>query len=345
MALNVKVTLQEPPHRTITGLEDADAIRIISGWVKWCLDFQSWLIDALDDDDIFAEAKAGQQLDMAALSARIIESKNVALHVLLASSTRGLLIAICRRLIHLDYTARKAINAVNMQNGHGAPFISNTLRQSYTAIAALTNASVIRCQKFEKLLESISAAVKNAYQAANLPSGPPPLHTPPKVGEATRNAIEQQILFGEHLPRIFAPVVAEMFSTMLPKLKADIDPSELFFHDYSLLGLPDANAPETLAQLEGLPAPRKQQLRKQLEERAFKVIDVLTKTPKDMRSQDHNGKSGRAERRFKRCARCAAAMEDTIVTRPSAANYLISQQRRCYCNGNWNILPAGKAVA
>lgn len=58
-----------------------------------------------------------------------------------------------------------------------------------------------------------------------------------------------------------------------------------------------------------------------------------------------NGGAGAASsKRWRRCARCAAVMEDVISPRP-ALQWLVMQQRRCFCGGYWDTLVGGEMVA
>lgn len=86
----------------------------------------------------------------------------------------------------------------------------------------------------------------------------------------------------------------------------------------------------------------------------------LTNPPKTPRSINGSGQNGldeghdggngngqdknRLTARWRRCARCAAVMEDTMSQRQSL-QWLMMQQRRCFCSGYWDNLPPGKIVA
>ena len=53
---------------------------------------------------------------------------------------------------------------------------------------------------------------------------------------------------------------------------------------------------------------------------------------------------GRQGARWRRCARCAAVMED-VLTQRQALQWLVMQQRRCFCSGFWDTLLPGELVA
>ncbi|KFY19349.1 hypothetical protein V493_08002, partial [Pseudogymnoascus sp. VKM F-4281 (FW-2241)] len=250
MAMNVRLPIhdQQQQQKKVLGLEDSEVIRLLAGSVRWCLDLMSWLVDCLlhpEDPEVFESVTKGEDGSIPLLSAHLLATNNIALHVLLSSATRGFLTGICRRLVHLDYTARKAMSAaqsVSAPPGQSAPLISNSLRASYTAIATLTSSSIVPISHFEAFVARIADVVKEAYTTAKLPSQQQAQAVTGVPGDSSRNNIEQGILFGGPLPEVMAPAISRIFSEELPKLRAEIDPSRLFFHDFSILGLPDANA-------------------------------------------------------------------------------------------------------
>ncbi|KFY20265.1 hypothetical protein V491_03862 [Pseudogymnoascus sp. VKM F-3775] len=226
MAMNIRVPIPDQQKRVL-GLEDSD-----------CLLHP-------EDPEVFESVAKGEDGSIPRLSAHLLATNNIALHFLLSSATRGFLTGICRRLAHLDYTARKAMSAgqsVSAPPGQSAPLISNTLRASYTAIATLTSSSIVPISHFESFVARIADVVKEAYTTAKLPSQQQAQGVQGIPGDSSRNGIEQGILFGGPLPDVMAPAISRIFSEELPKLRAEIDPSRLFFHDFSILGLPESSA-------------------------------------------------------------------------------------------------------
>ena len=329
-----------------------EVIRLLAGSVRWCLDLMSWLIDCLlhpEDPEVFESVTKGEDGSIPLLSAHLLATNNIALHVLLSSATRGFLTGICRRLVHLDYTARKAMSAaqsVSAPPGQSAPLISNSLRASYTAIATLTSSSIVPISHFEAFVARIAEIVKEAYTTAKFPSqsqqqaqgqGVPP-------GDSIRNGVEQGILFGGPLPDVMAPAISRIFSEELPKLRAEIDPARLFFHDFSILGLPDSSATTG----KGVTGDNAGQTSSSLY-RVNHTIDIFSRVPIQLGMEPEEGqgldtRGSRPGRRWRRCVRCAAAMEDIHSLTPPV-QFLIMQQRRCYCGGNWDILSGARVVA
>lgn len=326
-----------------------EVIRLLSGSVRWCLDLMSWLIDCLlhpEDPEVFESVTKGEEGSIPLLSAHLLATNNIALHFLLSSATRGFLTGICRRLAHLDYTARKAMSAahsVSAPPGQSAPLISNSLRASYTAIATLTSSSIVPIIHFEAFVARIAEVVKEAYTTAKFPSqqqaqgqGVP--------GDSSRNIVEQGILFGGPLPDVMAPAISRIFSEELPKLRAEIDPARLFFHNFGILGLPDSSATAGKGATEGQSASTSS-----AQYRVNHTIDIFSRVPIQLglepeESQGLEGRGSRPGRRWRRCVRCAAAMEDIHSLTPPV-QFLIMQQRRCYCGGNWDILAGARVVA
>ena len=323
-----------------------EVIRLLAGSVRWCLDLMSWLIDCLlhpEDPEVFESVTKGEDGSIPLLSAHLLATNNIALHVLLSSATRGFLTGICRRLAHLDYTARKAMSAaqsVSAPPGQSAPLISNSLRSSYTAIATLTSSSIVPISRFEAFVARIADVVKEAYTTAKFPSQQQAQGAP---GDSKRNAVEQGILFGGALPEVMAPAISRIFSEELPKLRAEIDPSRLFFHDFGILGLPEANAAGGKGVTEGTATTSSALYR------VNHTIDIFSRVPIQLgmepeEAQGLDARGSRPGRRWRRCVRCAAAMEDIHSLTPPV-QFLIMQQRRCYCGGNWDILAGARVVA
>ncbi|OBT45969.1 hypothetical protein VE00_03746 [Pseudogymnoascus sp. WSF 3629] len=345
MAMNIRVPIPDQ-QKKVLGLEDSEVIRLLAGSVRWCLDLMSWLIDCLlhpEDPEVFESVTKGEDGSIPLLSGHLLATNNIALHVLLSSATRGFLTGICRRLAHLDYTARKAMSAaqsVSAPPGQSAPLISNSLRSSYTAIATLTSSSIVPISRFEAFVARIADVVKEAYTTAKFPSQQQAQGAP---GDSKRNAVEQGILFGGALPEVMAPAISRIFSEELPKLRAEIDPSRLFFHDFGILGLPESNASAGKGATEGSATTSSALYR------VNHTIDIFSRVPIQLgmepeEAQGLDARGSRPGRRWRRCVRCAAAMEDIHSLTPPV-QFLIMQQRRCYCGGNWDILAGARVVA
>lgn len=157
-------------------LEDPEVIQSLTGSVRWVLDLVAWLTNTLIE-----LPKTNPSIDLTSpnmslpdLLAHLHLTNTVSLHFLLSSSSRGFLTAICRRLQHIDYIARRAMNIhpqTNTPNSNpSVPIpgpISPALRSAYTQIATLTANSILKIKTVETLLSSLSVLIKTAYASHN----------------------------------------------------------------------------------------------------------------------------------------------------------------------------------
>jgi mediator of RNA polymerase II transcription subunit 16 len=260
-----------------------------------------------------------------------LHSKNtISLHLLLTSSTRGFLTAICRRLAHIDYIARKAMmqssqaqsntQANTPANQQSAQGLSPALRSAYEQIALLTSAPMLKISTFETLLSSLTAQVKEAY---------------PSTDKARRNSIELKMMFGGPIPEAFKSVISELYGKegLLYIVRQKIEPAKLFFADFSLLEVDEDD--ESVAK----------------RKKAHMTMDCFRKAwmanPKASDGAAGNnvpGVEGRQVLSWRRCTRCASVMEEVLSQRP-ALQWLVMQQRRCFCSGYWDTLAPGKMTA
>lgn len=220
------------------------------------------------------------------------------------------------------------------QNQNG-PQISPALRTAYMQIATLTSGTIVRIKTFETLLSSLSALIKTSYQS----------HTPPLSGspaaDKARGFLETKMLFGGSFPQAFKGIIVELFKEdgLLEKVKEEIDPARLFFADFTLLEVDEDAASVKKRKNMG------------------KTIDCFRKdwmvNPSSKSNAEKNGGgeggdgtvvSGKQAQKWKRCSRCASVMEDLVMNRQQL-QWLVMQQRRCFCSGYWNTLASGKTFA
>jgi mediator of RNA polymerase II transcription subunit 16, fungi type len=308
-------------------------------------------------------------LPLPELLAHLHSTNTISLHILLSSPTRGFLTAICRRLVHLDYIARKAItypganNTPNPQNPnqntqHQTSSVSPALRAAYMQIATLTSNSILRIKTFETLLASLASLIKNAYASHNPPlSGSPP-------AEKARNSLEIKMLFGGSFPDAFKSVLVELFRKegLLDAVQEEIEPARLFFADFTMLEV-DEDAVSVgrrkalgktmdCFQKRWLVNPEKKSSSSANGSGGEGSSQNGTRNTSPGTAQDGSavgtgglmGAGGRQGARWRRCARCTAVMED-VLTQRSALQWLVMQQRRCFCSGYWDTLAPGETVA
>jgi mediator of RNA polymerase II transcription subunit 16 len=175
------------------------------------------------------------------------------------------------------------------------------------------------------------------------------------------------MLFGGPLPAALIPAMRHIFTTLLPALRSGIDPAALFFSDFSLLALDPVTPPPSSSSADSpspaagpspnqaiasLLSPDEQQKGKRAADlrRVAHTIDIFQRIPITLGQEPVDGpinengvrEKARDAKRWRRCTRCTAVMEDYITQRPGV-HILVLQERRCFCNGTWNLL-TGKQI-
>lgn len=271
-----------------------------------------------------------------------LKSKNeVSLHLLLCSSTRCFLAAICRRLTHLQAITNKAMQfwenrpPTNSTDTLGSA--SRSLHQAYLRLHRCTTTNLIKVEEFEKLLNAVGADVRQAYQTSlaglhqrhqNQPSKPgQPINAEQAIKKAQAHC-ELLILLGDQPPSSsFQPLVRKFFETDLRNIVGSTDRAKLFFTDFPLLEVEEN--PQRLAarQAEGLYVD------------VFRRVELREhKLGKGAASGSDLTVPGSGQPAFRRCVRCCSVMEDVVASRPGY-NFVVAQQRKCACGGNWAALP------
>lgn len=204
------------------------------------------------------------------------ETNSPALHLLLGSASRGFLIALSRRMMHLDHTAHRALSAAQVQQ------MNPSLVSAYTSLRSLTSSALVPLKQFEAMLGELSVKILVAYAAGGLGNGA-------GGGERAilkeRAKLEADMCLGGPIPPVLAGAVSNLVGEIADGLWKDLDPAALFFMDDSILDI--GNKPRVL-------------------NGKGKVIvqDLFSKKPI------------RTDRRWKRCVRCAGGMEEIVSVRP-----------------------------
>jgi mediator of RNA polymerase II transcription subunit 16 len=245
---------------------------------------------------------------------------DISLHLLLSSSSRSFLLAICRRIAHLEMLGSQVHDFYRRQPQGGADqtnapkSINPQLQQAYHKMHQITSSCLIKASEFEKLLNILGADIRQAYQTflpalvKNQPQAPQGKQIDMAVKAAQIQLELSMLLAASPLAAPFIPVIKKLFTKDLPAFKALIDPAKLFFANYDLLGVQDD----------------KSMLQKTV------YIDLFKKAEMKLGAQQ-----------WRRCTRCASVMEDVFGTRPGYT-FVLAQQRRCACGGVWALLPKGK---
>lgn len=287
-----------------------------------------------------------KQPQLAQMTAYLRSKNEIALHLVLCSATRGLLSAVCRRITLLDSFSTRAITWYENrekanQNAGGASdpraAAHAALYAAYQKIRRHTSSSLIKADEFDKLLTSLSADIRSAYNTSLAPLGEKAAKAasnsqaaqgqnsnaprPDVAQEAIsrgRQHCEMNLLLLQAPPPSFVSVVDKFFNKDLKEFRAHSDVAKLYFGDYSILEVQDG--PRTLAKRKA--AGLKVDL--------FKKVEVS-------RQMRHDAK-GRIL--WRGCARCGSIMEDLVMgTNKPGLSFLLRQQGHCCCGGRMAVLP------
>ncbi|KAK2611174.1 hypothetical protein N8I77_004543 [Diaporthe amygdali] len=349
-----------PAKEKWTPLDEPEVVDALTGCAKWALDLLCWLTDSLfilRDDPKFMELLTPQRFSE--MTAYLKCKNDVCLHLLLCSSTRGFLVATCKRLGHLQAMSAQATqywdrNASlhNSTDSHVSQSII-AVQQAYLKMQRYITTTLIKVKEIDKLLNTLSADIKQAYQTSlailaqkqQQQSGKPNQPPPDAAIKKAQAHCELNMLLAENPPPQFLPVIKKFFDTDLKNLVASTDRSGLFFTDFQLLEVEDD--PRRLA-------ARKAQGKyvdtfKRVELTASKSPKVAdgdnVRRPHEQHEQqqqqpDADAVTGPA---WRRCVRCCAIMEDALGQKPGMT-FVLSQQRKCACGGGWGLLPPGELV-
>lgn len=247
------------------------------------------------------------------------EKNNPALQLVLASSCRAFLHALCKRLNHLEQLGNRAFGFYQNKpadlNNQSA-----RLRTAYLNLHRASHNGKVKVHDFEELLKIIGKSINSAYESS-LPKAISSQPNPPQGKEldeaikALRIKSEIQMILAGATPPPFLFVLRKMFQKDLPALRKVADPANLFFETFSVLSPPDDEGDNHGS-------------------RAIKTVqlDALTKAKTKMEPT----------KQWRRCTRCTAVMEEGGGPRGPGYAFLVNSFRRCMCGGTWALLPPGK---
>ncbi len=262
MFVVITVANNIPPgiKEKLNPLDDPEVVDTVTGCTKWGICLISWLTDSLfgllDDPEIMIMLRDGKRFPELA---KYIQSKNnVSLQLLLCSSTRGFLLAACRRLIQVEgisnraahyYETRAQQQQQQQQQGGAA---AAKLYQAYQRMARAISTSLVKVPDFDRLLSDLGSDIQAAYQktlsglnAAKMK----PQH--PALTEQQQQQLNEQfvkkaqghceldMLLGRNPPPSFREVLLKFFTVTLPAFRNQTDPAKLYFADYDILEMED----------------------------------------------------------------------------------------------------------
>ncbi|KAI0432615.1 RNA polymerase II mediator complex subunit Sin4 [Xylaria sp. FL1042] len=315
-------------------LDEPEVVNCLAGCAKWSTDFLSWLCDALfcllDDTKFMSFLTQANQPQQLINMTQYLHAKNeIALHLILCSSTRNLVSAVCRRVGLLDNCATRALA---WYSGRGEVTDASSSRHvalhaAYRKVHRYTSAALIKADEFDKFLATLAVDIRSAYgaslgplaereaqKAAKNPPTPnqnPNAPKPDRVKEA-RQHCELNMLLVRSPPPSFLAVIAKLFRQDLTSFRTNVDIAKLYFTDYRLLEIVDT--PDALADR------RKRGIHVDM----FRHIEI----------------SKHARVPWRRCSRCGNVMEDlTSANNKPGMIFLLAQQRSCCCGGRLALIP------
>jgi mediator of RNA polymerase II transcription subunit 16, fungi type len=249
----------------------------------------------------------------------LVDRNDVSLHLLLCSSSRSLLTALCRRMMNVEALSQKAHEHYQLQKTSGRPH-NLQLQLAYDKMKRVTDANIINIKALEKALNTVSNDMRQAY-AEFLPRLVKSQPNPPQgkeIDTRVRAAQSQSelVMFLCSAPAVaFFPIIKKILDTELRTLRDETDAAKLYFANYDLVEVQD--------------------------DRSSLDAKVRSTTHVDVFRRINLGASPRRGQQWRRCTRCAAVMEDVFGSRPGLT-FLLNQQRKCSCGGFWSLMPPGK---
>lgn len=356
-----------------------EVVDALAGCAKWSLDLVCWLADCLFqllDDPVFLSFLTSREQfnDMT----QYLQSKNdVSLHLLLCSSTRGFISAVCRRLLHLDSISNRAIQYYEQRAAaHASQPNSHSknpplaLHIAYQKMQNFTSNTLIKVAEFDKLLNALTSDIRESYRHtfSKLPSDEKESNE--AAIKRAQTYCELRMLLASSPPPNFLSVVSKFFHTDLRAFRAKTDPGALFFYDCSLLEVDDDRRSLARRRREGhyVDVFKRVELRAPVHGTAGGPGSGATAArpyvidPNELPGNGGAGGPGAAAAggvtngtgagafgsvvppQWRRCARCASVMEDVWGHRPGFS-FVLGQQRKCSCGGSWGLLPRGALVS
>ncbi|KAI1337449.1 RNA polymerase II mediator complex subunit Sin4 [Xylariaceae sp. FL0016] len=319
---------------TSSPLDEPEVVSCLADCIKWSIDLICWLCDSLfcllDDRKFMGFLSQSNQSQQLVNMTQYLHSKNnIALHLILSSSTRNFVSAICRRINLMDNCASRALNWYTNRGEitDSTAARHQALHAAYRKVKRYTSAALVKADNFDAFLVNISSDIRNAYStslpglaeretqrqknqnhASQNSNSPKP---PDRVKEA-RQHCELSLLLGQTPPPSFFNVIAKLFRKDLVEFRSNVDVAKLYFADYELLEIIDE--------------PRA------LEKRRARGMRV------DMFKRTELFKG--SDTPWRQCARCGNVVEDLppVFNKPGMT-FLLSQQRMCCCGGRLALLP------
>lgn len=237
---------------------------------------------------------------------KVKTTSSLSLTLVLASMSRAFLHLVCRGLrgVHTSSIA--------------SPFAGDGRAYSKELYALIDNAP-FRFNVYEKFLNSVESAIKNAYQRAGF-------------GDDERRTPEKDLLVNSRIPAVMIPVLVSLFKQTIPAIQTEIDQMSIYLTDYSWLGFCSDRRTEHFRQTRAVDIVKKVPLR------GFNLSNNIIEPNVSSGITSSGNKTGSSSRR--RCVRCCEITGD-----PSSPRSMLYFQltlrlqliRNCLCGGMWTF--------
>ncbi|KAF4123420.1 hypothetical protein GMORB2_6121 [Geosmithia morbida] len=310
-------------------MDDHEVVEMLGSLIRWSLDLVAWITDSLFElmnDEEFSRLLTPERA--AELGPYLEKRNDVALHLLICSSSRCFLSALCRRLMHIETIAAKAVTFYRKQSAlatanTGTP--NPRMQRAFQNLQQVSSSALVRAGEFEKLVSTLGSGVNHAYgtflpkmargaRGAGAGAGATPQPQSKEEEETVkmiRAQMETQTLVATSPPLGLFPVLRKFFGYDLVMFRKATDPARLFFQPLSVMTVQDDGSV-----VDGMRTAQ---------------LDTFTKNKLKMGP----GKQ------WRRCTRCTWVMEEMPGKGPGLT-FMMAQQRRCPCNGTLAVLPPGK---
>lgn len=327
---------------------------MLASCAKWFFDLLAYLTDCLfnlrGDPEFLAILNNPRRF--AELTAYLQAEKNVALHLMLCSSTRNFLAIACRQFMHFEATSHRALDFYKKLNATDPAGAANQppvpLFRAYQKMHQQSSNALVKLVDFEKLLKLLNQEIRSGYETSlpglsvqgkqsNNQNGQAGSQRSKAADDPVKRALdhcELSLLLAMPPPPSFQKVLVNFFK-YVNAFWAQTKPLKLFLADYSLLEVEEDE----------------KDLAKRKASRFY--VDVFKRC--ELNASDRTGNAGETptagltpevlDKQWRRCVRCAAVMQNVSAGHKPGFTFLLGQQRKCACGGHWGMLHPGEMVS
>lgn len=322
---------------------------MLSSCGKWFFDLLAYLTDSLfslrDDPEFLAIIN--NQTRFWELTKFLQSQKNVALHLLLCSSTRTFLLLACRQYTHFYNLSLRAVDfhARAVANNSIVPS-QEALCDAYRKMTQHSANALVKLADFEKLIRQLSQEIRSGYEMslpgltgqgkqANGQQGQQGSRSKPH-DDPMKKALdhcELSLLLARPPPPSFQKVLQNFFQHV-NEFWGQTNPLKICFADYSLLEVEEDEKALAKKKAQGYYVDVFRRCRLNAADR----IGIVGDTPTSALAPEV------LDKQWRRCVRCAAVMQN-ISGIKAGVTFVLAQQRKCACGGCWGLLHIGQMAS